>query len=158
MHKIKALIFAFAMALMTVVPVAAVNPDEVLKDPEQEARARALSAQIRCLVCQNQSIDDSDARLARDLRLLVREQIVEGKEDQEILGFLVERYGEFVLLKPPVSIRTIALWGTPFVLLLIGAGTLLVVSRRVKPLTSQSQSLDADEEAAISEILKRNQD
>ena len=100
-----------ALAFLSVsVSAWAVNPDEVLDDPALEARARALSAEIRCLVCQNQSIDDSDAQLARDLRVLVREQLTQGSSDQEILDFLVARYGEFVLLKPRLNTGTIVLW------------------------------------------------
>lgn len=106
-------------------PVLAVEPDEVLKDPALEARARALSAELRCLVCQNQSIDDSNAPLARDLRLLLRERLAAGDTDEQVKRFLVERYGTFVLLKPPFDGRTIFLWLAP-VLMLAGAGALIV--------------------------------
>ena len=99
---------------------AAVQPDEVLSDTALEARARALSAHLRCMVCQNQSIDDSDASLARDLRILVRERITAGDTDEEVLDYLVDRYGEFVLLKPRVSARNLVLWITPAALLVIG--------------------------------------
>ncbi len=98
----------------------AVNPDEVLDDPVLEQRARSLSTGIRCLVCQNQSIDDSDAQLARDLRILVREKLVEGLTDKQILEFLVARYGEFVLLKPRFSNQTLLLWVLPLIALVFG--------------------------------------
>jgi cytochrome c-type biogenesis protein CcmH len=98
-----------------------VEPGEILADPALEARARTLSAEIRCLVCQNQSIDDSDAELAREIRLLIRERLVAGDDDDEIKAYLVSRYGEFVLFRPPVSPATAVLWFGPFVLLALGA-------------------------------------
>ena len=106
-------------------PAFALTPDELLKDPALEHRARAISGQLRCLVCQNQSIDDSDAPLAKDLRTMVREQLVQGKSDQEIMDFVVARYGEFVLLKPRLDSETLLLWGTPFAVLLIAGAAAL---------------------------------
>ncbi len=91
----------------------AVNPDEVLADPSLEARARAISAELRCMVCQNQSIDDSNAELAKDLRLLVRERLTDGDTDEQVMNYIVSRYGEFVLLKPRFETKTILLWGAP---------------------------------------------
>src|SRR5207244_3445708 len=111
----------------------AVQPDEIMNDPRLEVRARALSAQLRCMVCQNQSIDDSDAPLAKDLRLLVRERLVAGDSDAAVKGFLVERYGDFILLKPPLEWRTLVLWTVPFVLLLAGLGGALLSARRRRP-------------------------
>lgn len=105
-------------------PAPAVEPDEILADRALEARAREISAGLRCLVCQNQSIDDSNAPLARDLRLLVRERLKQGDEDDAVRSFIVQRYGEFVLLRPPLSARTVLLWATPLLLLLVVAGTL----------------------------------
>ncbi|MFZ1812890.1 MAG: cytochrome c-type biogenesis protein [Rhizobiaceae bacterium] len=99
----------------------AVQPDEVLADPALETRARQLSAELRCMVCQNQSIDDSDAELARDLRLLVRKRLQAGDSDQQVIDYLVGRYGEFVLLKPRLSVRNALLWGTPAVLFILAA-------------------------------------
>ncbi len=123
---------AFAMLLtLTFMPSLghAVQPDEIMSDPVQESRARALSRELRCMVCQNQSIDDSDAPLARDLRLLVREQISAGKTDAQVMDYLVSRYGEFVLLKPRVEKNTLLLWlMPPFVL--IGGGIALWVGMR----------------------------
>jgi len=98
----------------------AVNPDEVLSDPILEQRARDLSVNLRCLVCQNQSIDDSDAALARDLRLLVRERLVAGDDDIEVIDYVVSRYGEFILLQPRFGLHTIFLWSLPIILILIG--------------------------------------
>lgn len=149
-----AIIFAALVSLFAVSMSAhAVNPDEVLDDPVLEERARTLSVQIRCLVCQNQSIDDSDAELARDLRILVREKLVEGLDDRQVMDYLVERYGEFVLLKPPVNSRTFFLWGFPFALLLFGGlfVGVYIKRRRVQPVESK---LSDEERKALSRILE----
>ncbi len=111
----------------------AVEPNEMLSDPALEARARALSQGLRCMVCQNESIDDSGASLAHDLRVLVRERITAGDTDKQVLDFLVARYGEFVLLKPPLSWHTAALWGLPPGLLLIGIAVMVIMARRKSP-------------------------
>ena len=116
--------------LLTALPAFAVNPDEVLADPALEARARALSAQLRCMVCQNQSIDDSNAELARDLRLLVRERLKNGDSDQAVIDYVVSRYGEFVLLNPRLRGETLLLWGAPIVLFLAGATAMILFVRR----------------------------
>ena len=118
------------LLLLSASPVFAVNPDEVLADPALEARARALSAQLRCMVCQNQSIDDSNAELAKDLRVLVRERITAGDSDEAVIDYVVSRYGEFVLLKPRLETKTLLLWGAPIVLLLAGAAVMIVSARR----------------------------
>ena len=97
-----------------------VEPDEILQNPEQELRARNISKNIRCMVCQNQSIDESDAPLAKDLRILIRNQIKDGKNDVEIYKFLTDRYGDFILLKPAFKLNTLALWLLPFVFVLVG--------------------------------------
>lgn len=150
---------ALASALLCILmalagPGFAVLPDEVLPDPAQEARARALSAEIRCLVCQNQSIDDSDAALARDLRLLVREQIKEGKTDQGIREFLVERYGDFVLLKPPMRAGTWLLWYGPLIVFVIGVIGLIVFFRtRSGSGTAVAPTLSAEEQARVERML-----
>ena len=153
MHRIKTLLLAFLLAFLPLPTAYAVNPDEVLDDPVLEERARALSVQIRCLVCQNQSIDDSDAELARDLRVLVREKLVEGLSDQEVLEFLVARYGEFVLLKPLLSLKTYVLWGMPFLLLLIGSGVIFFRSKRATR-NPDSATLSKDEKEELSRILE----
>ncbi|MDB5510255.1 MAG: cytochrome [Hyphomicrobiales bacterium] len=117
---------------LVVVPAAAwaVQPDEILKDPKLETRARDISTELRCLVCQNQSIDDSDAPLARDLRIIVRERLQAGDSDTEVRDYLVRRYGDFILLRPPFKTGTLLLWLTPAAVLLLGAGALLLLARR----------------------------
>jgi cytochrome c-type biogenesis protein CcmH len=130
-------------------PVLAVQPDEVLDDPALEARARAISQELRCVVCQNQSIDDSDAPLARDLRIVVREQIRMGRSNAETIAYVSERYGDFVLLRPPVKPSTWLLWAGPFLLLFAGAAGLLLWRRRAAPATAQEAPLSADEARAL---------
>jgi cytochrome c-type biogenesis protein CcmH len=125
----RALFFA-AFLLLQVAPAFAVQPDEMLKNPALEARARALSQQLRCMVCQNQSIDESDAPLAHDLRMLVRERLSAGDSDAQVIDFLVARYGEFVLLKPRFEWRTVLLWAVPPGILLIGGIVVFVQARR----------------------------
>ncbi len=121
---------AILAVLLAVSPALALSPDEQLGDPALEHRARAISAHLRCLVCQNQSIDDSDAPLAKDLRTLVREQLTAGRSDAEIMDYVVARYGEYVLLKPRLTGETMLLWGTPFAVLLIAGGAMLLRRRR----------------------------
>ena len=147
-----------ALLLLTCAPAAAVQPDEILKDQALEQRARHISAQLRCLVCQNQSIDDSNAPLARDLRLLVRERLKKGDSDDQVMGFIVARYGEFVLLRPTFALHNLVLWLTPLIGL-IGGG--LLAWRYIKGggtagdgLTDQP--LTAEEQARVDEILKEN--
>ena len=122
-------VLALALTLMPSM-LYAVQPDEIMSDPAQEARARNLSRELRCMVCQNQSIDDSDAPLARDLRLLVRERIAAGNTDQQVMDFLVARYGEFVLLKPRVEGHTLLLWLVPPLVLAGGGVALWLINRR----------------------------
>lgn len=139
-----------ALLLFASVPAHAVQPDELLPDPALEARARALSAELRCMVCQNESIDDSEAPLARDLRLLVRQRIQAGDSDRSVLDFLVARYGEFVLLKPRFAWHTLVLWASPFfVLAAAGFGVLAASWRR----RSEVDPLDDRERAALERIL-----
>jgi cytochrome c-type biogenesis protein CcmH len=133
----------------------AVTPDEVLKDPALEARARHLSQELRCMVCQNQSIDDSDAPLAKDLRVLVRERLVQGDSDRQVLDFLVARYGEFVLLKPPFQPQTLLLWGLSPLVLLIGIGALFVMARRRKTVSLETGALSSEEKRKIAALAKR---
>ena len=126
-------LLAILAFLVAVSPAAlALTPDEQLKDPALEQRARAISAQLRCLVCQNQSIDDSEAPLAKDLRTLVREQLTAGKSDEQVMDYIVERYGQFVLLKPQFERETILLWGTPFAVLILAAAALLMRRKRAQ--------------------------
>ena len=132
----------------------AVKPDEVLADPGLEARARALSEGLRCMVCQNQSIDESDADLARDLRVLVRQRIVAGDTDQQVMDYIVSRYGEFVLLKPRFEPRTALLWGTPIILLLAGGLFIVLTARSRRSIATKS--LTVEEQAALDTILRRD--
>ncbi len=140
-------------SLLVASPALAVQPDEVLKDPTLEARARSISAGLRCLVCQNQSIDDSDAGVARDLRILIREQLQQDKSDEQVVAFVVDRYGEYVLLKPRLSARTLVLWLTPFVILLVGAAVLL--RRRSAPQPAVD-GLSEAEKQALDAILRKS--
>lgn len=140
---------ALLLALCLATPVAALSPDEILPDPVLEQRARDISAGLRCLVCQNQSIDDSDADLAKDLRVLVRERLVKGDSDEAVRQFLVDRYGEYVLLNPRLGGHTILLWIAAPVLLLGGLGTLFVLGRRKRVVDT---GLSAAEQAALDEL------
>jgi len=142
------------LLLCLAMPAFAVQPDEMLSDAALEARARGLSAQLRCMVCQNQSIDDSDADLARDLRILVRERLTAGDSDQEVIDFVVARYGEFVLLKPAFSARNALLWATPVLLLLVGGGFMLLRARSNRKPSSQPP-LTPEEEARLAELDNR---
>ncbi|MCJ9673178.1 cytochrome c-type biogenesis protein CcmH [Neorhizobium sp. BETTINA12A] len=142
------------LALLAPLPAFAVNPDEVLSNPVLEQRARNLSAQLRCMVCQNQSIDDSNAELARDLRVLVRERLTNGDTDDQVIDYVVSRYGEFVLLKPRLGAKTIILWATPILLLLVGAIAILVFVR-TRPSQRAVAVLSAEEQARIEELLKK---
>jgi cytochrome c-type biogenesis protein CcmH len=145
-----------AAALMASAPSFAVQPDEILPDPKLEARARGLSHELRCMVCQNESIDDSAAPLAHDLRVLVRERLKAGDTDQQVLDFLVARYGEFVLLKPRFEWQTAPLWLAPIAILLAGAVTLGVAVRRRKlrraARTDAPAPLSESEQARLAEL------
>jgi cytochrome c-type biogenesis protein CcmH len=145
------------LVLLAAAPSAlAVQPDEMLKDPVLEARARDLSRELRCMVCQNQSIDDSEAPLARDLRLLVRERLTKGDSNQQVLDFLVSRYGEFVLLKPPFELRTFILWGLPPVALILGIIGLLVALRRRQMQSNETEILSQAEQQRLSTLVDRS--
>jgi cytochrome c-type biogenesis protein CcmH len=147
----KRLLIALAAVLCI---AAASDPAERLADPAQEARAREIFREVRCLVCQNESIDDSEADLAADLRRVVRSQVEAGRSDAEIRGFLVDRYGEFVLLKPPFSAGNLALWAGPFVVLLLGGALLAVLLRR----RQGPQALSDEEEARVSALMDERGD
>jgi Uncharacterized protein involved in biosynthesis of c-type cytochromes len=135
------------------VPVMAIQPDEILKDEKLEHRAREISADLRCLVCQNQSIDDSDASLARDLRLLVRERVQAGDSNDQVLNYIVDRYGEFVLLKPVFKAHTLILWLTPIIVLLLGAMGIALVAKRRK--AQKVVPLSDNEQAELDALLKK---
>lgn len=142
------------IALSVAGPSWAVDPDERLDDPALEERARGLSQELRCLVCQNQSIDDSDAPLAKDLRVLVRERLKAGDTDSEVLSYIVDRYGEFVLLRPPLRAGTVLLWLSPFLVLLIGIGGVAVYVRSRGPAEAEApEPLSAAEKARLEEIV-----
>jgi cytochrome c-type biogenesis protein CcmH len=132
-------------------PALAVQPDEVMKDPALEARARALSAELRCMVCQNQSIDDSDAPLARDIRLLIRQRIGDGETNDAVRTYLVSRYGDFILLKPPLKPETLILWLSAPLTLLAGLAAVTIARRRAPPPTAP---LTAEEEARLAALTK----
>lgn len=143
-----------AMAVFVSTPVYSVEPDEILKDVQLETRARAISAELRCMVCQNQSIDDSHAPLARDLRILVREQLVAGKSDDEIRAYLVERYGAFVLLKPPLNAETLILWLSPVLIFLFGGAALIY---RVRYMRREIVApLSEDEQKRLKELSRKS--
>ena len=137
------------LALCVAAPALAVQPSEMLKDPELEARARALSSELRCLVCQNESIDDSDADLARDIRLLIRERITKGESNTQVRDFLVSRYGDFILLKPPFKLSTALLWFSAPLTFLLGGLAIWIASRR-RP--APSAPLTAEEERRLAEL------
>jgi cytochrome c-type biogenesis protein CcmH len=136
--------------ILLVTPACAVQPDEILGDAKLEQRARDLSTGFRCLVCQNQSIDESDAPLARDLRILIRERLTKGDSDTEITNFIVARYGDFVLLKPRLTTRTAILWATPFLIILVGFA--LILRRRTVTGQSAESALTEEEQKALRDI------
>jgi len=138
------------LAAMLAFPAGAVEPGEQLADPALEARARALSSELRCVQCQNQTIDESSAPLARDLRVIVRERLAAGDSDEQVLAFVQARYGDFVLLKPPLSAETAFLWAGPFIIL-AGAGLWLATRKRRD--TDTLAPLSAEEEARIEALL-----
>jgi cytochrome c-type biogenesis protein CcmH len=156
----KILALAFVIAVMVASSAAyAVQPDEIMADPVKEARARALSQELRCMVCQNQSIDDSEAPLARDLRLLVRERLAAGDSDSQVIDFLVARYGEFVLLKPRLERQTLLLWLLPPLVLTVGGLALWLHSRRRTGLAAAEATagLSPDEKARLAALLSDEQ-
>jgi len=149
-------IVLFAAAIAAASPSFAVQPDEILPDSALETRARTLSRELRCMVCQNQSIDDSDAPLARDLRLLVRERLKAGDTDGQVLDFLTARYGQFVLLKPRFGWDTALLWGAPAGVLLVGGFAIVLALRRRKDLSVvATKPLTDDETRRLNELAGR---
>lgn len=156
MRKLIAILSMVVLAAVTAPAALAVQPDEIMGDPAKEARARDLSRELRCMVCQNQSIDDSEAPLARDLRLLVRERIAAGDSDTQVMDFLVARYGEFVLLKPRVNQHTLLLWLVPPLALGGGGLALWLHNRRRRSAGATDPSLlhlTDDEEARIERLI-----
>jgi len=144
-----------AAMLALAVPAAAVQPDEVLDDPVLEERARGISAGLRCVVCRNESIDESNATLARDLRLMVRERLVAGDSDTQVVDYVVDRYGEYVLLRPTMTGSNIVLWLAPAALILIGGGLSLVYIRRRAASPAPSEvALSPEEKARLEDLLQ----
>ncbi|MBS7541987.1 cytochrome c-type biogenesis protein [Ancylobacter oerskovii] len=158
MKKRATLFLAVLVALIAASPLRAVQPDEVLPDPAQEARARALSRELRCMVCQNQSIDDSDAPLAKDLRLLVRERIKAGDDDRAVLDFLVTRYGEFVLLRPSWHGANVILWTAPFLILIGGGLAIWLRARWRESAAATVPALSAEERRKFDELMSKSDD
>jgi cytochrome c-type biogenesis protein CcmH len=133
----------FAALMLVATQSLAVLPEEVLPNPALEARARVISQDLRCLVCQNQSIDDSNAPLAKDLRVIVRERLTAGDSNEQVFGYVVSRYGNYVLLKPPLQSDTILLWASPFIMLVITLSVAFIYLRR-RPEIESSEGIDAD--------------
>jgi cytochrome c-type biogenesis protein CcmH len=149
---------AVLLGLFLVMPTGAgaVTPDEVLKDPALEARARELGGQLRCVVCQNQTIDESNAPLAHDLRVLVRERLTKGDTDEQALGYIVTRYGNFVLMKPPLQTNTLLLWFGPLIMLVLGAlGFGWYLRERAAAPAADAATFTDDEKRRLDELLKK---
>ncbi|MDJ0993303.1 MAG: cytochrome c-type biogenesis protein CcmH [Dinoroseobacter sp.] len=150
----RGVILAAALTVASAVPIWAVQPDEILDDPVLEDRAREISKELRCVVCQNEPIDSSNAGVARDLRLLVRERLVAGDSDEEVVDFVVARYGDYVLFRPPFKPTTYALWIGPFVIMGLGAlGVAVMLVRRPRRIDAKDVALSAEEEAALDALL-----
>lgn len=158
MRSVFTIIALMAGLMLIAQPAHAVQPDEVLQDPALEKRARNISLDLRCLVCQNQSIDDSDAPLARDLRILVRDRLKQGDSDEQVIDFVVARYGEFVLLRPRFATHTLVLWLAPPILLILGLWFLVGYFRQRSEVSvaASSTKLTAKEKREIERLLKEN--
>lgn len=152
MRVLHALVALAVLLAVLLPPASAVQPDEILKDPVLEARARKLSQELRCVVCQNQSIDDSNAPLAHDLRVLVRERLSAGDTDAEVLAYVTARYGDFVLLRPPFKWQTLLLWLTP--LLLLGGAVVFLARHRTRVAEEAAKPLSPDEQRRLAEIVR----
>jgi cytochrome c-type biogenesis protein CcmH len=153
----RAIALALALALSAIAPARAVQPDEMLADPNLEARARTLSAELRCMVCQNQSIDDSDAPLAHDIRVLIRERLTKGESSDAVKVFLVSRYGDFILLKPPLNGATVLLWGAAPFILIAGAAFLIAATRRRGRAPLAPAPLTSAEEQRVAALLNKSE-
>jgi cytochrome c-type biogenesis protein CcmH len=148
-QRVGSLGVGLALLISLAGPAFAVQPDELMKDPALETRARALSSELRCLVCQNESIDDSEAPLARDIRVLIRERIGKGESNDAVRAYLVSRYGDFILLKPPFKPETLLLWLSPVLTLALGVAAALYARRRAPSVTPR---LSAEEEARLAAL------
>lgn len=158
MSLLRALVFTLCLVPLVLfcLPAAAVQPDEILADPQLEARAREISKDLRCLVCQNQSIDDSDAGLARDLRLLVRNRLQAGDSNEAAIQFIVARYGDFVLLDPPFKVSTYTLWFGPGLFAFAGFVAVFLFFRNRKTRTMAPAPLSADEKRRLDDLMKQD--
>ncbi|PSH57552.1 cytochrome c-type biogenesis protein [Phyllobacterium sophorae] len=154
---LSSLVLALALTFATT-GARAVAPDEMLSNPALEKRARTISAELRCMVCQNESIDDSNADLAKDLRLLVRERLVAGDTDEQVLEFLVARYGEFVLLKPRLQTSTLLLWGFPIAALLAGGIAIVMAVRRRRMTPVETAPLSESEKKQLKKLFTAPRD
>jgi cytochrome c-type biogenesis protein CcmH len=154
----KRLLALLALLCLVAIPhiAVAVEPGEMLKDPKLEARARELSSELRCMVCQNESIDESQATLAHDLRVLIRQRIAAGESNQQVRDYLVSRYGDFILLKPPFKLETLLLWGTPLLLLFCGGGAILLSLGRRAP-SLKPASLSATEQEKLATLMRKDE-
>jgi cytochrome c-type biogenesis protein CcmH len=154
MKRLVPLLVAIVIALASAMPAFAVDPDEMLANPVLEKRAREISSQLRCLVCQNESIDVSSADFARDLRGLVRRRLKQGETNQQVIDYIVSRYGEFVLLRPRFETKTVLLWGTPVIVLVCGAAAMILYARG-RSRRPTGTGLSADEEAQLQAMLNK---
>ena len=154
MRLLRLIFLALAMGWVFTMPARAVEPDEILTDKAMETRARDLSAELRCLVCQNQSIDDSQASLAKDLRMLVRQRLQAGDSDEQVRKYLVDRYGDFILLQPPFKLTTLLLWLTPGAVLLLGGLAIWGAQRQSRTSAAEAAALSGAEQAELEKLLK----
>ncbi len=161
-NTLGAFLMLAALVMLSPFQAMAVEPDEILSDPKLEARAREVSVNLRCLVCQNQSIDDSNAALAKDLRVLVRERLTKGDTNEQVISYIVDRFGEYVLLKPRMALHTMVLWFGPLALLLL-AGGYFYMNLRARPAASVSgasapmvEALSREEQAALDKLMDKD--
>ncbi|MCP1240991.1 cytochrome c-type biogenesis protein CcmH [Acetobacter lambici] len=152
-RKLAALLVGLALMATPVLVLAVDDPSEMLANPQQEARAQAIGAQLRCLVCQNESIEDSSAGLARDLRRVVREHVAKGENNQQVMDWMVSRYGNFIRLRPALSVGTLLLWAMPVLALLIGVGTAFLFYRR-RAAAPPPPPLTEEEKARLARLTK----
>ncbi|OUI95441.1 cytochrome C biogenesis protein [Acetobacter indonesiensis] len=153
-RMLPALLVGVSILLAPVLVLAVDDPSEMLPDPKQEARAEAIGSQLRCLVCQNESIEDSGAGLARDLRKVVREHVAKGETDKQIMDWMVDRYGNFIRLSPPLSVGTLLLWSMPVLALLLGLATAFFAYRRRAAAPAAPPPLSDDEKARLAKLTK----
>ncbi|OUJ07152.1 cytochrome c-type biogenesis protein [Acetobacter malorum] len=154
LRRLSALFLGCALLLAPVLVLAVDDPSEMLPNPQEEARAETIGSQLRCLVCQNESIEDSSAGLARDLRRVVREHVAKGESNRQIMDWMVNRYGNFIRLSPPLSIGTLLLWSMPVLALLLGLTTAFFAYRRRNAAPAAPPPLTAEEKARLADLTK----